>query len=190
MFIAMTTWRSGRRILGGILSPSRLPTQALLDDIRRTAPIRVPGTAVFMDSNPIGTPTALLHNLKHNHILHQRVVFLTVVTRDVPYVDEALRVEHEYIGENIHRLVVSFGFAEDPDVPAVLARTPMEGGPLKLMETTFFVSSERILSTEKPGMARWKERLFSLMSRNATEATRYFRIPAGRVIELGMQVEM
>jgi KUP system potassium uptake protein len=190
MFTLMTTWQRGRRILGDILGRSRLPTDDLIADIRRTAPIRVQGTAVYLDSTSTGTPTALLHNLKHNHALHERVVFLTVEISGRPYVQEQDRVTHTALGEGIHRLIVRYGFAENPDLPPVLARTPIDGARFSPMETTYFVGSETIISTPRRSMARWRERLFVVMARNATRATRYFGIPAGRVVEMGMQVEI
>jgi KUP system potassium uptake protein len=190
MFTLMTTWQRGRRILGDILGRSRLPTDDLIADIRRTTPVRVPGTAVFLDSTSTGTPTALLHNLKHNHALHERVVFLTVEISAGPYVQEQDRVTHTSLGEGIHRLIVRYGFAETPDLPSVLARSPIDGAQFRPMETTYFVGSETIISTPRRSMARWRERLFVVMARNATRATRYFGIPAGRVVEMGMQVEI
>jgi KUP system potassium uptake protein len=143
-----------------------------------------------MDSRSRGTPPALLHNLEHNQVLHDRVVLLTVVIREIPYVDAEERVEVERIGEDLYRMRVHFGFAEDPDVPRVLAGAEVDGEGFDLEETTFFLGRETLLATDRPGMALWREKLFSLMSRNAQRAADHFHIPSDRVVEVGTQVEL
>jgi KUP system potassium uptake protein len=191
VFTLMTTWKRGRQILSERLATGTLPIELFLRDIASHPPIRVPGTAIFMVGNPHGTPPALLHNLKHNKVLHERVVFLTVATRDVPHVSEDERVEVEELGEGLYRVAASYGFAEDPDVPAVLERCGRDGLTFRTMETSFFLGRETLIpSKQARGMAVWREALFAVMSRNAQRATAYFRIPPNRVVELGAQIEL
>jgi len=190
MFIIMTTWKSGRRILRKRLSQKIVPHEQFIQRIKDEQPKRIRGTAVFMDSNPKGTPPALLHNLKHNKVLHQRVVLLTLITREIPHVPDEDRIEIQPLGEHIFRINASIGFAEDPDVPALLAQCHIDGRGFDLQETTFFLGRETILATKKPGMALWREKLFAWMSRNAERAASYFRIPSDRVIEIGTQIEL
>ena len=153
-------------------------------------PPRVAGTAVFMASTPGRVPHALLHNLKHNKVLHERVVFLTVRTRDIPVVSPAERVEILELGSTFWQIHASFGFKEDPDVPSLLDACGRRGFGFDMMDTSFFVSRETLIATVTPGMALWRERLFVSMSRNAVKATDFFRIPTNRVVELGTQVEL
>jgi KUP system potassium uptake protein len=150
----------------------------------------VPGTAVFMTGNLSGTPPTLLHNLEHNHILHERVILLTVVTNDVPHVDAADRIQVEPLGQGFFRCTLHYGFMEEPDVPEALAHLVEHGIPLEMEQVTYFLGVETLLSTERKGMARWRERLFAVMSRNAQRATTFFRIPPERVVELGIQIEL
>jgi KUP system potassium uptake protein len=153
-------------------------------------PARVPGTAVFMTSNLTGTPPTLLHNLHHNHVLHERVILLTVVTSDAPYVSDEDRFDLVAIGSGFFRVTLRYGFMEDPDVPAALTDAAKRGFPFEPAGTTFFLGLETLLSTARRGMPRWRERLFAVMSRNAVRATSFFRIPPERVVELGMQIEL
>lgn len=193
MFTVMTTWKSGRRILGERLSKKIVPHEKFLQKIRLKHPQRIPGTAIFMDSNPKGTPPALLHNLEHNKILHDRVILLTLITREIPHVPKEERIKIEMLGEpeeRIYRINAFLGFAEDPDVPALLAQCEIDGKGFDLQNTTFFLGRETILATKKPGMALWREKLFAWMSRNAERAASYFRIPSDRVIEIGTQIEL
>lgn len=191
IFLLMTTWKTGRRILARRLRDLVVPTDEFLEEVRRVAPERVAGTAVFMDGRPEGTPPSLLHNLEHNRVLHRRVVILTVVTREVPYLEnEEGRLETREIGQGIHRTLAYFGFAEDPDVPALLARSEVGGESFDLEETTYFLGRETLLVTDRPGMAQWREKLFAVMSRNAERAAAYFHIPSNRVMEVGTQVEL
>jgi KUP system potassium uptake protein len=167
-----------------------IPLTMFLDDVEATAPQRVRGTAVFLSSNADATPLALLHNLKHNRVLHDHVVFLTIVVQDVPHVAKHVRVTVEPMRPGFHRVVAHYGFMEDPNVPDVLERARKKGLPYEPMNTTFFLSRETIIPTKQPGMAVWRERLFAFLARNAQRPTDFFRIPANRVVELGMQVEM
>jgi KUP system potassium uptake protein len=190
VFTLMTTWKTGRRVLGERLRGSFIPLNLFLDDVDRTAPIRVPGTAVFMSSNAEATPLALLHNLKHNRVLHKNVIFLTIQTEDVPHIRAEDRVQLEELRKGFHRVIARYGFMEDPNVPEVLDRCRPLGLELDWMNTTFFLSRETIIATKQPGMWLWREKLFAFLSRNAQRPTDFFRIPANRVVELGMQVEM
>ncbi len=190
VFTLMATWKTGRTILGKRLSATVLPLDMFLKDIEAHPPHRVKGTAVFLSSNPNGTPLALMHNLKHNQVLHERVVILTLQTSEVPHVDPAERVEVEDLSCGFHRIIGHFGFMEDPDVPQIFAATEAHGFKLQEARTTYFLSRETIIASDKPGMFKWRERLFSYMSRNAQSATAFFRLPPNRVVELGMQVEI
>jgi len=189
MFVVMTTWKRGREILGERLSEKIISHDAFLERVEEMSPQRVPGTAVFMDSNPEGTPQALLHNLKHNKTLHERVIILTLVTRDIPYVEED-REEITELGKNVYRVTIDVGFAEDPNVPVFLRQCTIDGEGFDLSKTTFFLGRETMLATKKPGMALWRERLFAGMSRNAKRAAAYFHIPSDRVVEIGTQIEL
>ena len=190
IFIVMTTWKRGRQLLGERLSASLLPFEIFLEGIRHSGAQRVRGTAVFMSGNPNGTPLALLHNLMHNKVLHERVLLLTLLTVEEPHVSAADRLTVEKLTDGFWRVTVRVGFMENPAVPAILDGCAAHGLPLKIEETTFFLSRETIISTKLPGMAQWRERLFAFLSRNAQSATTFFSLPANRVVELGMQVEM
>ncbi|MHB0969459.1 MAG: potassium transporter Kup [Thermoanaerobaculia bacterium] len=190
VFTLMTTWRRGRDILDERLRKEALPIDAFLPSLQLNPPIRVPGTAVFMYRNPAGTPTALLHNLKHNKVLHERVVLLTIETEERPHVPVAERVEIEDLGFGVYRVEAHYGFMEDPDVPAALARVQVPGLDLDPLRTSFFLGRETLIATKHPGMAIWRERLFAWMSRNARSAADFFRIPPNRVVEMGAQVEL
>ena len=190
IFTLMSTWKQGRRILGERLRASSLPLQLFLDDVQANPPVRVSGTAVFLAGNAEGTPLALLHNLKHNKVLHQRVVLLTIVTSDVPHVDNLSRATVEKLGDNFYRVTGSYGFMEDPCVPDILTACRNQGLAFEDEQTTFFLSRETIIPTSAKGMWMWRERLFAYMARNAQRATAFFRLPANRVVELGMQVEI
>jgi KUP system potassium uptake protein len=143
-----------------------------------------------MTSTPGRVPHALLHNLKHNKVLHERVVFLTVVVRDVPYVPDEERIEVTTLGCDFYQFIAYYGFKEDPDVPALLEESGRRGFVFEMMETSFFVSRETLIPTISPGMAMWRERLFASMSKNAIKASEFFQIPTNRVVELGTQVEL
>jgi KUP system potassium uptake protein len=190
IFTLMSTWKHGRKILGERLAEETLDMDLFLADIGRRGPVRVPGTAVFMTGNPKGVPPALLHNLKHNHVLHQRVVLVTIVTEEVPRVRADHRLQVIDLGQGLYRLVAHYGFMETPHVPRLLESARSAGLEFPVMETTFFLGWETVIPSSRPGMARWREWLFALMSRNAQRATAYFRIPVNRVVELGQEVEI
>ncbi|HEY3171488.1 MAG TPA: KUP/HAK/KT family potassium transporter, partial [Thermoanaerobaculia bacterium] len=189
-FTAMTTWRRGRRILSKRLEADTLPLDVFLDGVARKPRLRVPGTAVFMDRVSSGTPPALLQNLRHNKAMHERVVFLTVATEPVPFVSRRKRVEVETLKEGFYRVTLRYGFMQDPDVPRALEGVQVGGRKFDLMDTTFFLGRETLIPHGALGMAVWREKLFALMSRNATSAMAFFRLPPNRVIELGAQIEI
>jgi KUP system potassium uptake protein len=190
VFTVMSTWKTGRRILYERMQEGSWAIQDFLATIRPSMPQRVSGTAVFMSGNPRIIPSALLHNLKHNRVLHQRIVLLSVITEDVPHVADEKRCTLEEAGEGIFLLLLRYGFMEEPDIPKVLASLEVDGRGFNMMDTTFFLGRETIIPSAKPGMALWREKLFMLMSRNARTATSFFGLPPNRVVELGMQVEL
>ncbi|MFQ5747016.1 MAG: potassium transporter Kup [Gemmatimonadota bacterium] len=189
LFAAMTTWKKGRELLRRAITDKTLPVDLFLRTIRADSVTRVPGTSVFLVSSRGGTPPALLHNLKHNKVMHEQVVFMTVVTRQVPRVPREERVELEELGDGLFRVTANYGFAEDPNVPAALAQCPQDRFDFSPMRTTYFLGDESLIVTGKPGMAVWRKRLFSLMKRNARDPTAFFDIPPNRVVELGTQME-
>lgn len=190
MFTLMTTWKKGRQILARRLHARTLPLEFFMRDVEESPPARVPGTAVFMYGNREGTPPALLHNLLHNKVLHERIVLLAVETLEVPTVDDAERVEVIRLGPSFWRVVIRYGFTEDPDIPAALVRIQDPELPLKPLETSYFLGRETLIPSKHPGMAVWREQLFSVMSRNARTATSFFNLPPNRVVELGAQIEL
>jgi len=188
--LVMTTWRRGRTLLSERIRHDRLSVAAFLDGLAAGPPLRAPGTAVFMDSIKGGIPRTLLHNLKHNKVLHEHVILLTVVVEEIPRVPAAERVEVSEIGPGFHRLVVHCGFMEQPDVPAALRRARDAGLRYVPMETTFFIGRETLLRSGKGNMAPWRKRLFAFMSRNAQRATVHYHLPPNRVIEIGAEVQL
>ena len=191
VFTVMSTWKTGRRLLGERLREAAIPLKNFLTELESKRPTRVPGTAVFMYSNRTGTPPALIHNLSHNKVLHQDVVILTVETKEVPHVEPEERVEIENLGSDFYRVALNYGFMEEPNIPQALATIEIPGLNLLPETTTFFFGNETLIATrETRGMMLWRERLFILMSRNARRATRYFSIPPDRVVELGSQIKL
>lgn len=186
----MKTWRDGRKLLATELHDATLPSAGFIERLNGKGPQRVSGTAVYLTGNPEGVPHALLHNLKHNKILHERVVFLTVRFRDVPFVTKADRTTIEDLGKGFHRIELRYGFKQFPNVPRELARIEIAGGPFETQQTSFFLGRERLVAKVRPLMARWREKLFIAMQHNQLSATEFFRIPPNRVVELGTQVEV
>ena len=187
-FTLLTTWKRGREQVFNRIRQESVPLAVLLgsiDEIRR-----VPGTAVFMTSDAEGTPSALLHNLKHNKVLHERVFLLTIITAEKPYVAESERIDYTELGHGCFRLVCHYGFMQQPDIPAALVACSCHGHTFDMMDTTFYLSREVIIPSLAPGMAPWRERLFAVMNQNATPAHEFFRIPTNRVVELGTQIEI
>ena len=189
IFTLLTTWARGRKLMMERLREAAMPIKIFINSAATSA-ARVPGTAVFMTSAAEGVPHALLHNLKHNKVLHERVILLTVKIPDVPFVDPANRCKMEDLGQGFHRLVLKYGFMEEPDVPAALGAITNCGPAFKMMDTSFFLARQTLLASSRPGMAIWREKLFSWMLRNAESAMEFFRLPTNRVVELGSQLEI
>ncbi|HWG11613.1 MAG TPA: potassium transporter Kup [Rhodanobacteraceae bacterium] len=190
IFTVLTTWRRGRELVMREIKQSGLALEPFIRSISEHPPTRVAGTAVFLTSNADAVPHALLHNLKHNKVLHERNVILTGETQEAPFTDPDERIAIEDLGHRFYRVTLRFGFAEDPDVPERLESCAAKGLGFDMMDTTFFLSRETIIATERPGMAMWRDKLFAFMARNALPATAFFRIPSNRLIELGTQVEI
>lgn len=190
IFTLMSTWKTGRRILAQRLRAGELPIEKFLDDISGRQLVRVPGMAVFMYGNVNGTPPALLHNIKHNKVLHDQVVILTVNTEAMPHVPKDRRVEVTELREGFWRVVAHYGFMEDPDIPQMLKSLKVPQLDFNPMHTTFFLGREALIVTKRPGMAVWREKIFAAMSRNARGATSFFGLPPNRVVEFGTQVEI
>ena len=190
IFLLMTTWKRGREILAKRMLEKTVPLKMLLADLAAEPPIRVPGTAVFMYGTADHTPPALVHNLAHNKVLHEKVVFLTVVTEDVPHVEPRERVTIRHIGKGFHTVLARYGFMDDPDIDDVLGACRTRTLDIRMEGTTFFLGRETLVASDRPGMAEWREQLFAFMSRNALRATAFFKIPANQVFEVGTQVEL
>jgi KUP system potassium uptake protein len=190
VFTLMTTWRRGRELVMREIRRGGLALEPFITSIVAHPPLRVPGTAVFLTANESGVPNAMLHNLKHNKVLHERNVILTVEIVETPLAEDDERVAVSPLGDGFFTVLLRFGFAEDPNVPAVLAGIGACGLPFDMMDTTFFLSRESIVAVDRPGMALWRDKLFAFMQRNAIPATAFFQIPGNRLIELGTQVEI
>jgi len=189
IFTILTTWSKGRALMQANMAEGTIPIEVFAKSAHSSA-TRVPGTAIFMASTYQGVPSALLHNIKHNKVLHERVVILTVAIQGVPHVDESVRHEVKTLGNGFYRVVLRYGFLEETDVPAALKTVTMCGEPFEMMKTSFFLSRQTLLPSAKPGMAIWREKLFAWMLRNAASAMEFFRLPTNRVVELGSQLEI
>ena len=185
----MTTWKLGREALYEIMKSRSLPIELLLGEIERRPPPRVAGTAVFLTSDAEGASVVLLHHLKHNKALHEQVVLLSVKPADVPYVEGDERMTVKPLGQGFFRVVIRSGFMETPDVPELLALGAEHGLRTKTMETSYYLGREQLIPAGSAKMARWRKKLFVLMSRNAQSAARFFGLPSNRVVELGAQIE-
>lgn len=190
VYTLMMTWKIGRRQLTENLKSKTFPLELFLSDIALSKPIRVSGTSVFLTGNPEGIPTILLHHLKHNKVLHERVILLSILTEDIPRVPENERVNVTELGEGLYRIVAHYGFMETPNISELFRSGKAGELNVKFAVTTFYLGRETLIASGKTRMARWRIKLFSFMSRNALDATAFFGIPPGRVVELGMQVEL
>jgi len=189
-FLLLTTWARGRNLMRARMSEHALPMEIFAKSAKNSA-TRVPGTAIFMASQSSGVPSALLHNIKHNKVLHERVVILTVDIQDVPYVDPAERCDYKDMGDGFYRAVLRYGFMEETDVPTGLKNMGLYcGGEFEMMHTSFFLSRQTLLPSEKPGMPIWREKIFAWMLRNSASALDFFKLPTNRVVEIGSQVEI
>jgi KUP system potassium uptake protein len=188
-FTFLTTWAKGRKLMITRMNEAAMPIGIFIKSAAGSA-ARVPGTAVFMTTAADGIPHALLHNLKHNKVLHERVILLTIRIEDVPYVEDGCQFELDDLGNGFYRLIIHYGFMQEVDVPAALQRLEGCGGIFKMMDTSFFLARQTLITSSRPGMAIWREKLFAWMLRNAESAMEFFKLPTNRVVELGSQVEI
>jgi KUP system potassium uptake protein len=188
-FTLLTTWARGRKLMIDRMAEASLPIEVFIKSAATSA-ARVPGTAVFMTTSMTGVPHALLHNLKHNKVLHERVMLLTVRIEDVPFVISQRRIETKDYSAGFYRIIIRYGFMEEIDVPAALAQVKSCGPQFKMMDTSFFLARQTLIASSRPGMAIWREKLFAWMLRNAESAMEFFKLPTNRVVELGSQVEI
>jgi KUP system potassium uptake protein len=188
--VAMTTWKKGREELYRKLIGSRLPLEMFLSEIPRSRMPRVPGTAVFMTLSPEGTPPTLLHHIKHNHVLHERVALLSIISRDIPTVPADERIKLVDLGQGFYRIEAFYGFMQKPNVPQIMKIVAQYGLVTDPMTTTFYLGRETLLTGGSSKMMKWRKAVFAFMSRNAGNPTSYFGIPANRVVELGTQIEL
>jgi KUP system potassium uptake protein len=189
IFLVLTTWKRGRALLWERISKDALELDTFLNAVSDRVP-RVPGTAIFMTGTATGTPGSLLHNLKHNKVLHEQVVVMTVRFEEIPYVPGDQRFELTVLPKNFYRLVLRYGFMEEPNIPEALRQTESKGLHCDPMQSSYFLSRETVIPSSKPGMAMWREHIFAWMSRSATSAMDFFNIPPNRVVELGTQIEI
>ncbi len=189
VYLLMSTWKRGRMQLNEIQTNGALPLADFLRSLEHHPPLRVRGTAVFMTSNADGVPVVLLHHLKHNKMLHETVILLSVQTKGIPEVSEDHLLALEQLGHGFYRIVVAYGFMQSPHIPDILARAAARGVPVPPMDTSYFLGRERLVISDKAKMSRPRKKLFALMSRNARSATEFFQIPPNRVVELGAQIE-
>ncbi len=187
--IFLTTWKKGRELLFARRAEDAMPVDTFLASLNPNV-TRVPGTSVFLSGTIEGVPHALLHNLKHNRVVHERVVFLTVVTEEVPHVSEQDRLEVQHLGRRFYRFILRYGYLDETDIPAALKAATRLNFEFNDMETSFFLGRETIMPSRRPGMALWREHLFAWMMRSATSAMDFFKLPPNRVVELGTQVEI
>jgi KUP system potassium uptake protein len=190
VFALLATWKKGRSLLQKKQSDETLLLEPFLETLMAHPPLRVPGTAVFLTTSRASVPHALLHNLIHNKVLHERVIFLTVVTEEVPFVPDIDQIELHELGHGAWRMSLRYGFKDEPDIPLALSRCEARGLPFSMMETSFFLNRETVLPAKLPGMALWREKMFAWMNRSASTAMEFFKLPPNRVIELGTQVEI
>jgi KUP system potassium uptake protein len=190
VFALMSTWKRGREVLRERLEEAALPIDLFLPDLETSTLPRVPGTAVFLTGDPAGTPLALLHNIKHNKVVHERTILLTLITEDVPYVAESERITVKALDQGFCRVVARYGFMEVPDVPVLLEKIEFAGVRIDPAQVSYFMGREQLIATGRSGMGRWREALFAYLARNAQSATTYFHVPPNRVVELGAQVEL
>jgi len=195
VFTLLSTWKRGRTVLAEQLRQAGLPLDLFLDDVDRRKPTRIPGTAVFMTSSLGSAPPVLLHHLKHNKVLHERVVFVSILSEEIPQVPEAERVVVRELGNGFFQVIAHYGFMEQPNVPALLEGLASREGVgvrlvVKTVETTFYLGRETLLSTGASKLATWRKKLFIVMSRNSATASSFFGLPPNRVVELGAQIQL
>ena len=184
----MLTWRRGTRILAEKARKDEVRLAEFIEMLAKSTPERVKGVAVFLTGQPDSTPSALLHNLKHNKILHEHNVIMNVVTEDTPRLDEKDRLSIERLSDSFSRVTLRFGFMEEPNVPRALVGARAKGMAFDVMRTSFFLSRRALRLAPKSEMPRWQERLFIWLARAANDASQYFGIPSGRAVEVGTQI--
>jgi KUP system potassium uptake protein len=190
VFILLSTWKRGRLLLISIQRESALPLELLIKDFEKRPIARVPGTAVFMTSDVTGVPPVMLHHLKHNKVLHERVLVMSVSTEEVPSVPDDQRIDLRDLPQGFHVVTAHYGFMESPDVPRLLHLLSERGLQIRVAETSFYLGRETILPTGNSHFALWRKRLFILLSRNAQSAAAFFNLPPNRVVELGAQIQL
>jgi KUP system potassium uptake protein len=184
------TWKQGRKLMAESLRSDAIDLKSFLESVFISPPMRVPGTAVFLVSDQGLTPNALLHNLKHNKVLHERNLFVTVRQHERPWIPKSERCDMEPLGNECWQVTLHFGFKDEPDVPTALERLRASGCTVDDMDTSYFLSRDIVIPTMGGGMADWREKLFASMHRNASAAADYLRLPTNRVVELGSKVEI
>ena len=189
VFTCLTTWGTGRRLVKAQMAEDSMPLDRFIKSAANSIR-RVQGTAVFLSSTQEGTPPALLHNVKHNKVLHERIVIATVAIAKIPHVPLEDRVEQTSPVDGVHQITLRYGFMDDIDVPETLRCCVAWDPPLNVMHTSFFLGRQTLIPSSRPGMALWREKLFALMVRNAESAMDFFKLPPNRVVELGSQVEI
>jgi len=190
IYLLMSTWRKGRRILARVLKEKSLPLDEFIKNIEKNPPTKVPGTAIYMSSDIWGVPVPLLHNLKHNKVLHNQIALLTIRTTDVPFIEPEERIKIETLTNQFYRIIAEYGFMETPKIKHILDACRAKGISFPIQETTFVLGRETILPVGNADLPVWREKIFALMSRNAERPTAYFKIPPNQVIEVGIQVEI
>ena len=190
VLVAMITWRDGRALLAKHYNLMRMPTEVFLKDLAEYSPQRTAGTAVFMSISPEGIPHTLLHHLKHNEALHERVLLLSILAAETPTVPPGERLAVEDLGQGFIRVRAKYGFMESPNMPEIQNLLSAKGVPVDIYTTSFFLGRETLFATGSAPMARWRKHLFIFLSRNAWNATSFFKLPPDRVVELGVQVEL
>jgi KUP system potassium uptake protein len=190
MFTLMLTWQQGRQLMGDRLRADAIDLKGFLDAVFVSPPTRVPGTAVFLVAEPGLAPNALMHNLKHNKVLHEHNVFVTVKHHDVPWIGFDQRLSVEPLGHACWQVTLNFGFKNDPDVPEALQLLADRGIPLPDMDTSYFLSRDIVMPSLGADMALWREKLFASMHRNASAAADFLNLPNNRIVELGAKIEI
>jgi KUP system potassium uptake protein len=190
IYLLMTTWKRGRAIVAERLRQRLIPEDAFLESLARTPPIRIKGFAVYMTGSGKGIPLAMIHNLKNTQVLHEKAILLTLLTEEVPHVEDSNRVEQSDLGQGFHRVVARYGFMEERNVPALVERITIDGSAINPQAVTYFLSRETLIPTRHEGMALWRERVFAALARNALPATAFFGLPPNQVIEIGTHIEL
>jgi KUP system potassium uptake protein len=189
-FLLMRTWRSGRESLREEFETNAVDTALFVKGLQGGRALRVPGTAVFLTSSQAGIPRSLLHNFKHNRVIHEKTILLCVQNEEIPFIPEPERLRLEELGEGLYRIVVRYGFSESPNIPAVLQKVSSPDLPLEPIRTTFFLGRETLLIKRRQGISGLRKQIFSFMSRNSRDPTNFFNLPPNRVVELGVQIAL